>query len=131
MEVWEAPGGCAMPLSMQFESHDEFLEIRIGGIWRLDDVREAVQAVRDKGQETGHDRLLVDMHRVTGRPSDLHRFQAAEATAMASRGRFRVALIPPAELSDKFFEDAARNRGAALYADSDRASALEWLLADD
>lgn len=119
-----------MPLSMQFESHAGYLEARIAGEWRLDDVREAIEAVRVKGAETGHERLLVDMQQVTGRPPDLHRFEAAKATANAARGRFRVALIPPAELSDRFFEDAARNRGAALYADNDRASAVAWLLSD-
>lgn len=119
-----------MPLSMQFEIHDGFLEIRIVGVWRLDDVREAVQAVRDKAEDTGHGCLLVDMHEVAGRPSDLHRFEAAQATADAARGRFRVALIPPRELSDRFFEDAARNRGAALKAFQDRSEAVAWLLAD-
>lgn len=116
-----------MPLSMEFEFHDDYLEVRIAGVWRLDDVREAVQAVRDEGAGTGHDRLLVDTHDVTGRPSDLYRFQAAEATAEAARGRFRVALIPPRELSDRFFEDAARNRGAAIKAFQDRDEALNWL----
>lgn len=120
-----------MPLSMRFDFHDEYLEIVIEGVWRLDDVREAVQAVRDKGAETGHERLLVDMYNVSGRPSDIHRFEAARATADAARGRFRVALIPPQELSDRFFEDAARNRGAALHANHDRDAALAWLLADD
>lgn len=120
-----------MALSMQFESHDDYLEARIAGVWQLDDVREAIEAVRSKGEESGHDLLLVDMHRVTGRPPDSHRFEAAEATANAARGRFRVALIPPAELSDRFFETAARNRGAALYTDRDRDSALRWLLSGD
>lgn len=119
-----------MPLSMQFTVHDEFLEARVAGVWRLDDVREVIAAVRARGEESGHDRLLVDMHRVTGRPPDIHRFEAAEATADAARGRFRVALIPPSELSDRFFEDAARNRGAALFAGRDRDAVLDWLLAD-
>lgn len=118
-----------MPLSMQFDSHPEFLEARIAGEWRLDDVREAIEAVREKGLATGVERILVDMSAVTGRPSDLRRFEAAEATARAARGRFRVALLPPPELSDRFFEDAARNRGAALRAARSREDALAWLLA--
>ncbi len=118
-----------MPLSMQFDSHREFLEARIAGEWRLDDVREAIEAVREKGLATGVERILVDMTGVTGRPPDLHRFEAAEATARAARGRFRVALLPPPELSDRFFEDAARNRGAALRAARSREEALAWLLA--
>lgn len=123
--------GCGMPLSMRFTIHDDFLEARVAGVWRLDDVREVIEAVRAKGEESGLDRLLVDMQRVTGRPPDVHRFEAAEATANAARGRFRVALIPPSELSDRFFEDTARNRGAALHAHRNRDAALEWLLADD
>lgn len=119
-----------MPLSMQFESHDGYLEARLAGVWQLEDIREAIEAVRSKGEETGHDRLLVDMGRVAGRPSDSHRFEAAEATANAARGRFRVGLIPPAELSDRFFEDTARNRGAALHANADRDALLAWLLSD-
>lgn len=117
-----------MTLTMEFESREHYLEARIAGPWELKDVREAIESVRAQGEVSGHDRILVDMHGVTGRPADLYRFEAAEATADAARGRFRVALIPPAELSDKFFEDTARNRGAALYADHDREAALAWLL---
>lgn len=119
-----------MSLSLQFEMHDDYLEARIAGVWQLDDVREAIEAVRSRGEESGFERLLVDMHRVTGRPPDLHRFEAAEATANAARARFRVALIPPRDLLDRFFEDAARNRGAALYAERDRDAAVAWLLSD-
>lgn len=117
-----------MSLSLQFEMHDAYLEARIAGVWQLDDIREAIEAVRCRGEESGHDRLLVDMNQVTGRPPDLHRFEAAEATANAARGRFRVALIPPRDLVDRFFEDTARNRGAALHAERDRDAAVAWLL---
>lgn len=119
-----------MSLSLHFETHDNYLEARIAGTWQLEDVREAIEAVRSRGEESGHDRLLVDMQRVAGRPSELHRFEAAEATANAARGRFRVALIPPRDLRDRFFEDAVRNRGAALYAERDRDLAVAWLLSD-
>lgn len=119
-----------MSLSLQFETHDAYLEARIAGVWQLDDVCEAIEAVRSRGEESGYERLLVDMHQVTGRPPDLHRFDAAEATANAARGRFRVALIPPRDLHDRFFENAVRNRGAALYADRDRDAAVAWLLSE-
>jgi hypothetical protein len=62
--------------------------------------------------------------------SEFDRYLAGKAIAEILGPPFKLAILYPAELINKFVEDTAVGRGADLLVSGDRREALQWLIGD-
>ncbi len=119
-----------MDVELAFEEREHYLFVGGQGPSDMDTMRRVLALIRDRAQLAGLTRILIDAHRVEPPRSGLHRFQMGELIAELFGARYRLAVLSPARVINKFAENTAVNRGAIILVTDDENEALGWLLRD-
>ena len=105
-----------------------YLTAQVRGSLSLQNMKGLVDTVVSESRRRGCNRFLVDMLQ-TGPPArEMDRFYIGEYLAARFHAGLKVAVVYPSELINKFTENTAVNRGAALRVVGSREEALAWLL---
>ena len=111
-----------------FEARERYLLVRVSGPFDVSAAREVMVTIKQQAQAGGFTHILVDALGITAPARDLDRFLVGEALAQLLPHPFKVAVLYKAEWINKFAENTAVNRGAAVLVCSQEAKALQWLL---
>jgi hypothetical protein len=82
--------------------------------------------VRERADEHGRTRVLVDLTAVRQAIPDTDRYLLGEEIARTWRGLI-VAAVDPTETPDRFVQHVATNRGANLRLFDSEEAAIGWL----
>jgi hypothetical protein len=106
-----------------------YLHLTAHGSFSLDGGRHTLDAVAAACAQEDCDLVLLDCRSLEGELPVMDRFDVAEYGASAVPHSIKIAVLAQEEqiLSDRFFENVARNRGLTLSMFSDPDEALEWL----
>jgi hypothetical protein len=116
-----------MTTTLSFKEADGYLFITVKGPWSLGSVSQAVKDIGKETRKRAHTRILVDARLLDAPTIGLHRFLIGQEVSEHWRG-IKAAVVRPADLIDKFGEDAAVNRGAQVKVLADIDDALSWLM---
>lgn len=119
-----------MNTRIAFEPNSGYLRVIIHGSYPSTTYRPILRSILDEASKLDHTRVLVDCLGLSAPPSQMARFNLGVAIAELFGGRFRIAILYPRELINKFTEDAAVNRGANVLVTSEEAAAVQWLLGE-
>jgi len=116
-----------MNLSIDIQEGSNYLACTITGKWVTGELKNYTDTVYAELMKLGYKRLLADMSLVSGPPPEMDRFDMGKYIASALRG-IKIAIVYRKVYANKFFEDAAVNRGALVSVFPDKQTALQWLL---
>jgi hypothetical protein len=116
-----------MNLSIDAQEGSNYLTCTVTGKWVTDELKNYTNTVYAELMKLGHGRLLADMSLVSGPPPEMDRFDMGKYIASTLRG-IKIAIVYRKVYDNKFFEDAAVNRGALVSVFPDKQTALQWLL---
>ena len=116
------------PYHVAFEARRGYLLVRVRGPYDPSIAREVLGTVKQQAQAGGFTRILIDGFEIGAPARELDRFLIGEALAELLPCPFKVAFLYKAEWINKFGENTAVNRGAAVLVCSTEAKALQWLL---
>jgi hypothetical protein len=122
--------GDPMATHLAFQPEERFLRVAMRGSFPSKTYRELLRAVLDQAEHFALARILLDCRGLSAPSSEMDRFNVGVAIADVFGGRYRIAILYPRELINKFTEDAAVNRGASVRVVSDEKQALQWLLGE-
>ncbi len=117
-----------MDLDVSFENKNDYLQVKVRGIWKLDDVKGMMSLTRKKADEHGQKRALVDMKNVGNIKKQMDRLHSANHAVKVFGNAVKVAMIGQAHSITKMTENIAVNRGVSLLITGDEDEALRWLL---
>jgi hypothetical protein len=117
-----------MKTQIAFEPKEGYLRVVIHGRYPSATYPEILRSIHDEASKLGLARILVDGFSLSAPPSEMDRFSVGVSIAELFGRRYRIAILYPRELINKFAEDAAVNRGANLLVASEEGAALAWLL---
>lgn len=119
------------PEDVDLRPHDGWLEARFRGPFSAEGFNHQMDLALRACRERDLPRLLVDTTALIGMPSTLDRFQIGVHGADAAKDLRKAAVFAlPAQIDPKKFGAVvARNRGLQVDVFSERAKALDWLLA--
>ena len=114
---------------LSFQIPTGYLRATVGGGFPSTTFREILTAIRDEARRSEHSRILIDAFALPAPPADMDRFWIGEALAQIfGGGDFKITILYPSELINKFAENTAVNRGARLLVIGDEEAALRWLI---
>ena len=90
-------------------------------------MKRLLDQVADEIKARGSKKVLVDLHELTGRLSNLERYQIGEYAV--GRIRVKIAVIAPAGLVNHLGETVAVNRGVNVRVFTEEIPAVVWLRA--
>ncbi len=117
-------------IEVSFQEKGNYLAAQLRGELDLEALRESFMAIRDRAMQTETKLILIDAFGLSAPKNEFDRFRAGEAVAELLPLPMKVAALYRAELINKFAENTAVNRGAALLVCSDSEIALQWSLED-
>ena len=116
-----------MKTQVVFEPENGYLRVRVRGRYPSGSYSELLRGVLDETNRLRLNKILVDCRDVAAPESEVDRFKLGVAIADLFGQRFKIAILYPPELINKFTEDTAVNRGADVLVVGEEASALDWL----
>lgn len=118
-----------MAIEIHVQKVDDYLRVTYTGAFTLEEARRTVDAMVAGCAREECDRVLLDCRAMTGDMSVINRFDVAQHGASTIPRSVRVALLgrPDQILPDRFFENAARNRGVAVTLFTEADEAVAWL----
>ena len=116
------------PSQVTFEIRSGYLLVRVRGPWDVHAARAVMGTIQQQAQAGGFRHILVDALELAAPAREWDRFLVGEALAELLPCPFKVAILYKAEWINKFAENTAVNRGAAVLVCSKEARALQWLL---
>ncbi len=119
-----------MDAELAFEERSHYLFVRGRGPSDIETIRTVLRLIRDRARLAGLTHILIDAREVEAPRSGLHRFQMGEMIAELFGARYRLAVLSPARVINKFAENTAVNRGANILVTDDEQEALGWLFHD-
>lgn len=121
-----------MELSIELDRKKNFLIVNVKGEYRRpDDGFEAQQFVIDSYSEYGCRKVLLDLTQAKVIPGTLPTFRTANPNPDVARElrKFTFAAVYPEVTADeRFFENAAVNRGLRVRVFDQLEKAIEWLV---
>ncbi|MGD8329153.1 MAG: hypothetical protein PVJ49_06925 [Acidobacteriota bacterium] len=118
-----------MASDIGIERVDDYLQITYTGPFSLEGARRTVDAMVSACARERLAKVLLDCRSMTGGLSVISRFDMAQYGASTIPHSIRVAVLgrPDQMLPDRFFENAARNRGLMVTLFTAIDEAIEWL----
>jgi hypothetical protein len=116
-----------MEYQVSYEARAHYLLVRVWGQYDPAGAREVFRVVREKMQQGGFTRILLDAMGVSAPPTEFERYQMGEAMADMFPPPLKLAVLYHA-IGDNFAQNTALVRGADVLACTDERQALEWLL---
>jgi hypothetical protein len=118
------------PMQLVLLPQNGFLLAKAAGRVSIEEVLRVFKYVIDTSTERGFDKILIDFLAVTGRLSDIDRYDIGKAMAEYCRNKSihpRVAVIGKPPIVTGFGAKVASNRGLISATFSESQSALDWL----
>jgi len=115
-----------MEITYRYEPN--FLFVELCGEWRTEDMKHAIEAVRDNAVQQGLTRLCIDARKVLKPDYEMIRFYTGEHIARIWHQPFRTAVVVIPEIYNRFGETVAVNRAAVIACFFEEKDALGWLL---
>jgi hypothetical protein len=109
---------------------DDFLLATAVGRVSIEEVLRVFKNVIDTATERGFDKILIDFLALTGRLSDIDRYDIGKTMAEYCRNKSihpRVAVIGKPPIVTGFGAQVASNRGLVSMTFSESQAALNWL----
>lgn len=119
-----------MDTQIAFEPKEGYLRVIIHGPYPSTAYPALLRSILDESSKRDDTRVLMDCLGLPAPPSEMARFNLGVAIAELFGGRFRIAILYPRELINKFTEDAAANRGANVLVTGEEGAAMRWLLGE-
>lgn len=119
-----------MSIDVTFQEKNNYLSAVIDGEFDPTAVHEILIQIRDRAQQTGFNRILVDAFALSAPSTDFFRYLVGISVAELLPRPFKVAALYEAKLINKFAENTAVNRGANFQVCGNCDEALGWLLDD-
>jgi len=118
-----------MASEIRVEKVDDYLRVTYTGPFRLEEARRTVDAMVTGCARERCERVLLDCREMTGDMSVINRFDVAQYGSLTIPRSVRIALLgrPDQILPDRFFENAARNRGVKVTVFTEGSDAVAWL----
>jgi hypothetical protein len=114
-------------LGYEFEEKSGYLACTVHGHWQLQGVLELIGVVARECAARGQSRLACDIRPIEGAIPEMDRYWSGKRTGELMTG-IRILCLARDDQVNQFGLDAARNKGAVLFATSDEREGLEWLL---
>src|SRR5690349_9405006 len=114
-----------------FERNTAYLRAICRGEFTPTTTLEALGSIHDEAVKSGHTRVLIDALDQPAPPPEMVRYQFGLAVADVFGHRFKVAMLYPEALINRFGENTAVNRGAFFRAFGDEQAALHWLVGNE
>jgi hypothetical protein len=123
-----------MDFELDFTQGEDYLFVSVAGERTADNVLKITMAIMSECEQTGLDRVLVDVRALAGALLTMNAYElpADEYPRIRDSNILKKAAILDREDAierGKFFETVARNRGFNIGVFTDMESAREWLLA--
>jgi len=115
-------------LHIEIQEADRYVVVQTVGAFTLENGKHLIELLEAESKKRGCDLFLVDALQTGAPAQQIDRFYLGEYAARTWHRKFKVAVLYPQELINKFFENVAVNRGAHVFVVSDRNQALKWLL---
>lgn len=114
---------------ISFRDKGEYLLVTVSGPWIVDVLEEYIIEVRQRLDEFGHTRVLIDNQGLAhpGK-SSFERFKVGEIIAREWGPYIKAAVITKPDNISGYTETTAVNRGANFAVFSNMEVAKEWLL---
>jgi hypothetical protein len=116
-------------MNVSFTDMETHLLVECSGQWEHSAVSDLAARINKSASELSLRLILVDWLKVTSPVTELHRFLAGETVAKVLCG-FKIAVLYPEDLINKFAENTAVNRGGIFLVTHNEEMALQWLLED-
>ena len=114
-------------MNTKFREEEAHLLVTCEGAWKLGAVTELLMSMKERAIQTSHNRILLNWFNVSAPEKEFHRFLAGVDVAEIMRHHFKLAVLYPKHLINKFAENVAVNRGANFFVFFDEDEAIEWL----
>ena len=118
-----------MSLEVSTAVEPEYVRITVTGEYSFSCLFGFIEFVKKTSSKNERRRALIDCRQMTGRMTEVERFEAGQHIAKIFGSGLRTALMFPADGITKLGELTARNRGAKFLVTPCETEALEWLLA--
>lgn len=115
-------------LHVEIQNMGQYLVVEVSGELSLESGRELIDLVESESKKRGCDLFLVDMLQTGPPEKGMDRYDIGVYAAEKFHPGLKVAVVYRQELINKFFENTAANRGAAVTVVGSRKEALEYLL---
>jgi hypothetical protein len=117
-----------MSISVSVTQETGYRYMKAKGTYSLSDAYALLDRIYAESLETNCKNTLLDISEVAGKVPGMDRFNLAEYASGLWKYPIRVAIVYRAEEIDKFFENAASNRGVSTIVVPDVQTALKWLI---
>jgi hypothetical protein len=114
-------------MKIKFCEKDPHLDVICEGAWESGAVTEMLISIKEHATQTSHNLILLNCFKVSAPIYEFDRFLAGKDVAEILGHRFKLAVLYPKNLINKFAENVAVNRGARFFVSFDEDEALEWL----
>jgi hypothetical protein len=118
-----------MSLEVSTAVEPEYVRITVTGEYSFSCLFGFIEFVKKASSKNERRRALIDCRQMTGKMTEVERFEGGQHIAKIFGGGLRTALMMPADGITKLGELTARNRGAKFLVTPSETEALEWLLA--
>lgn len=115
---------------MSLVEYKHYLAVTVTGTLEEKAAKPVLLEIRNQALELDKTRILIDARDVSMPVTEFDRYLVGMLFVDLFGSPFRVAVLYRAELINKFTEDTAVGRGAALLVCADEDEALRWLLGD-
>ena len=101
-------------MEISFREEDTHLVVFCHGEWEPTAVTEMLMHIVDRATQTSHFQILLNWFNVSAPSTEFHRFLAGKDAVKILPHSFRLAVLYPEELINKFAENTTVNRGACF-----------------
>ena len=117
-----------MKITFACESDKALLRVTLEGDYPTDNVAQLVAQIREQQLSHNCNKILIHALAVEKPQSEFDRYTSGEALSSTFGNQVRIAIVYPAEITTKFTETVAVNRGAFLRIMPTEEDAINWLL---
>jgi len=117
-----------MSIEVSFQRETNYLFVKARGEWTEENMREAMEAIRNEATKEGLTHLLLDLREIPRPDNEMTRYFTGEHCARILCPPFKSAVLAMPEVYNKFAESVAVGRGAIVKVFFEKEGALEWLL---
>lgn len=120
-----------MGFDIQYNPEKHYLHVEATGDLTLAAARKYLEDVAQVLEETGANRILIDVHKGSMRLSAMDLITLRRMVSESAESDCRRALVDQTGRSGlEFFESITRSHGESMRAFTDLDKALAWLLSD-
>lgn len=117
-----------MKMTFACEPDDAFLRVTLEGDYPTDNLPKVVAEIREAQLQYQANKILINALAVEAPQSEFQRYAVGELLSSTFGSQVKIVIVYPAEITTKFTETVAVNRGTFLRIMPSEAEAIDWLL---